>query len=640
MSPSGSRNPQILSSNGKDPLWCANADQLWKSIEAFSRKCDEQGSVDGNGALLFAMKPLELTSDALASLGMSREHSYGPYSSSNDGFSRHPSQHHSYPHTPSDPHSSPGRTSSPHSHHPGHMPHQIGYGHHPISPYQAQSLSSQSAMYEPYGRLYPPANYAHWSTEIRKFFENLGDERWSGYREESPFYNSSSHATPTTPKAPTPSTPDQLTTPTKYTCPRPGCGKTFTRKGNLESHLNSHDGRKAYKCEICDIFFVRQNDKRRHDKKHVPGANGKMYECEDCHSTFSRKDALIRHRNGNCKSKRWKVESTPDRSLSQRQDSATSPLGQHRLRYSDIRLLSFNGDPAAACLGDFGDISVTYTTVRLNHAANPIVWLNPFCFVAQPAASGGEVMYIFNTLKKGYHEIGNSTNSISTRIQTSFSFHKQKEPSEGPEDGAHGNGANKTEPAPDTEMSVELRPDESAVGQFDIVEVLSDAQVRLLSTDDSATPTTTATEALEASWLNPFSFWLEHKTSSGRVEPKCFVFHPSSSAPDGQSGIYLQLTNTANSMRESLILTIQLLRNEQHIILSGRGDPRSPQDSQDEGGLSDNGHLMETNGSGEDTPMPPKKRGRAKSDLSLHSPTKGSRRAGREDSLSGSPEGT
>lgn len=53
---------------------------------------------------------------------------------------------------------------------------------------------------------------------------------------------------------------------TKFTCPV--CKKNFTRKINLKSHLDSHNGLKPFACCECGKAFTRKNDMVRHQKIH------------------------------------------------------------------------------------------------------------------------------------------------------------------------------------------------------------------------------------------------------------------------------------------------------------------------------------------------------------------------------------
>ncbi|KAK7421720.1 hypothetical protein QQZ08_009808 [Neonectria magnoliae] len=48
------------------------------------------------------------------------------------------------------------------------------------------------------------------------------------------------------------------------------CPRSYTRRANLGAHMNSvHLGLRPYACRTCDKAFVRNNDRRRHEKLHV-----------------------------------------------------------------------------------------------------------------------------------------------------------------------------------------------------------------------------------------------------------------------------------------------------------------------------------------------------------------------------------
>lgn len=53
---------------------------------------------------------------------------------------------------------------------------------------------------------------------------------------------------------------------TKFKCPK--CEKYFTRKVNLNGHIDSHNGNKPFECPECGKGFARKNDMVRHQKIH------------------------------------------------------------------------------------------------------------------------------------------------------------------------------------------------------------------------------------------------------------------------------------------------------------------------------------------------------------------------------------
>lgn len=78
----------------------------------------------------------------------------------------------------------------------------------------------------------------------------------------------------------------------RWTCLFPECGKTFGRRENIRSHVQTHLGDRQYKCNHCGKCFVRQHDLKRHAKIHT---GDKPYKCP-CGAGFARQDALTRHR--------------------------------------------------------------------------------------------------------------------------------------------------------------------------------------------------------------------------------------------------------------------------------------------------------------------------------------------------------
>ena len=78
----------------------------------------------------------------------------------------------------------------------------------------------------------------------------------------------------------------------RWKCLYADCGKTFGRKENIKSHVQTHLGDRQYRCKQCNKKFVRQHDLKRHANIHT---NTKTYTCP-CSKEFARHDALTRHR--------------------------------------------------------------------------------------------------------------------------------------------------------------------------------------------------------------------------------------------------------------------------------------------------------------------------------------------------------
>ena len=63
---------------------------------------------------------------------------------------------------------------------------------------------------------------------------------------------------------------------------------------NLNKHIESvHDGKKAFKCNICDASFSQKGNLNVHiDSVHE---EMKPFKCKICDASFSRKATLKRH---------------------------------------------------------------------------------------------------------------------------------------------------------------------------------------------------------------------------------------------------------------------------------------------------------------------------------------------------------
>lgn len=89
----------------------------------------------------------------------------------------------------------------------------------------------------------------------------------------------------------------------KFLCNYPNCGKTFSRRMNLKSHIASeHQHKKPFQCSVCQRTFARHSDRRRHENNQhkaptgfVCGGIGKDGQSWGCGKVFKRKDGLIAH---------------------------------------------------------------------------------------------------------------------------------------------------------------------------------------------------------------------------------------------------------------------------------------------------------------------------------------------------------
>lgn len=82
-----------------------------------------------------------------------------------------------------------------------------------------------------------------------------------------------------------------------FTCTYKNCGKKFTRRYNVRSHIQTHLSDRPFTCTYCPKSFVRQHDLNRHVKSHLVS---KHCRCK-CGKEFTRVEGYKKHlQNGIC----------------------------------------------------------------------------------------------------------------------------------------------------------------------------------------------------------------------------------------------------------------------------------------------------------------------------------------------------
>ena len=77
------------------------------------------------------------------------------------------------------------------------------------------------------------------------------------------------------------------------------CGQSYSSKGNLKRHIDSHAGKYPYKCNLCDFGSTNPNNLKAHMTVHT-GIN--YFKCEGCGHSFRSKRVLQKHQTkpGEC----------------------------------------------------------------------------------------------------------------------------------------------------------------------------------------------------------------------------------------------------------------------------------------------------------------------------------------------------
>ncbi|KPJ16532.1 Zinc finger protein 484 [Papilio machaon] len=88
----------------------------------------------------------------------------------------------------------------------------------------------------------------------------------------------------------------------KYSCDL--CSAEFVTRSNLQSHEYMHFGLRPFRCDSCPAQYTSRSALSRHVKKH----SGVRYECAQCGRAFTAKGALVTHLHTHGASKRFVCE--------------------------------------------------------------------------------------------------------------------------------------------------------------------------------------------------------------------------------------------------------------------------------------------------------------------------------------------
>ncbi|KAJ3079959.1 Metallothionein expression activator [Quaeritorhiza haematococci] len=105
----------------------------------------------------------------------------------------------------------------------------------------------------------------------------------------------SAEFSPSSPNASNAESKDTETTENKkpFTCPHPGCERSFPRYYNLKSHMLCHSDQRPHVCTACKASFARKHDLQRHIR--TLHASNRPFKCPKCQQGFRRATSFWRH---------------------------------------------------------------------------------------------------------------------------------------------------------------------------------------------------------------------------------------------------------------------------------------------------------------------------------------------------------
>ncbi|KAI1498504.1 hypothetical protein F5X99DRAFT_322506 [Biscogniauxia marginata] len=90
----------------------------------------------------------------------------------------------------------------------------------------------------------------------------------------------------------------------RYVCRIKNCGKRFSQRTHLDTHILAHTGQRPHKCPVsgCNRYFSQKGNMRTHERRHT---GEKPFKCPNCDKRFAQRGNVTSHQETHLQSKKF-----------------------------------------------------------------------------------------------------------------------------------------------------------------------------------------------------------------------------------------------------------------------------------------------------------------------------------------------